>query len=127
MSTTNPVTRQDWVFVEQYQAEASIGVFEWEKRQRQSLYFDLELQLDFERASQTDDIADALSYVDVCQCIDELIARQHYHLLETLAERLSELIFERYQVSRLTLSIHKPGAVPKARSVGVKIIRERLE
>ena len=117
----------DIVFVDHYELDASIGVFDWEKTIKQTLVFDLELAFPFDAAAKSDEITDAVSYAEVCETIDDVVGLQHYNLLEYLAERLSERIFECYPVRRLTLVIGKPSAIKNARNVGVKIFRERPE
>ena len=44
-------------------------------------------------------------------------------MLEALAEALAELLREEFGVSWLRLTLRKPGAVPEAEYVGVRIER----
>lgn len=105
--------------------DASIGVFEWEKKIKQRLVFDIELFCDFSAASQSDDIKDAVNYAQVCEEIAKLISLKHYQLLEFLAERICCHLFDCFNVSAIKLSIFKPEAVPRTTSVGVKVFRQR--
>jgi len=116
---------QNTVFIEGYQIEASIGVFEWEKEISQNLRFDLQLQCDFTAASTSDNIEDTVDYGAVCQSIDEVVNSQHFNLLEYLAESVATTLFSLFAVQQLTLRISKPGAVSGAMSVGVQIERSR--
>ena len=45
--------------------------------------------------------------------------------METLAERVAEIVLAEFQVQRLRLKLSKPGAVRGARAVGVMIERTR--
>ena len=117
--------QNDIVFVQDLTLDASIGVFEWEKKIKQRLIFNLELSCDFSKASQSDDIFDAVNYALVCEEIEKLVSLKHYQLLEFLAERICEHLFESFNISALTLTIYKPDAVPKTSSVGVKVYRQR--
>jgi len=116
-------THFDAVLIEAYEVEASIGVFDWEKKIRQKLVFDLTLYCDFSKASQSDDIDDAIDYVAACSLIEEITLQQHHQLLETLANKIAEEVLGRFLVKSLILSIRKPGAVPNAKQVGVKVFR----
>lgn len=116
---------RDQIFVQSLQLDASVGVFEWEKKIRQSLIFDLELFTDFRIAAQSDAIADAVDYAAVCEQIKQVLAMDHYQLLERLAEVIVQTLFEQFSVERIVLSVHKPGAVPNTQSVGVKVDRSR--
>ena len=115
----------DKVLIEALALDASIGVFDWEKKIKQRLVFNLELYCDFSTAVLTDDIQDAVNYAQVCEEIESLIGLQHYQLLEFLAEKISCHLFKYFAVSAIKLSILKPNAVSKTKSVGVTIFRER--
>ncbi len=115
----------DIVFVQDLTLDASIGVFEWEKKIKQRLIFNLELSCDFSKASQSDDILDAVNYASVCEEIEKVVSIKHYQLLEFLAEQICDHLFESFNISAVSLIIYKPDAVPKTRSVGVKVYRQR--
>ncbi|MFV1872456.1 MAG: dihydroneopterin aldolase [Oleiphilus sp.] len=120
-------TQSDIVLIDNLALEASIGVFDWEKKVKQVLQFDLELCCDFTKAAQSDDIDDAVNYAQVCEEVAEVLGRQHYQLLEYLAEQICQHLFQAFPVSAISLSIHKPNAVPKTSRVGVRVIRQRPE
>jgi len=46
-----------------------------------------------------------------------------FELIETLAESVAELIMSEFSVPWIKLTLHKPGALPKALSLGVQIER----
>ena len=113
----------DTVLIEAYEVEASIGVFDWEKQIKQRLLFNLKLFGDFSLACKTDDIHHAVNYAAVCDEIDRIIHRQHYELLEALAETIAQHLLMLFPLESIDLSIRKPGAVPRAENVGVQIQR----
>ena len=119
------ISNMDRVLVQGLSLDASIGVFEWEKQIKQRLIFDLELVCDFSKASQSDDIHDAVNYAQVCEEIETLVSLKHYQLLAFLAEQICGHLFECFKVSGIYLTIYKPDAVPKTSSVGVKVFRQR--
>ena len=114
----------DTVLIELYKAEASIGVFDWEKEIKQNLFFDLKLFGNFSQACQSDDITHAVNYAEVCEEIDAKIAIKHYELLEALAETVAQHLLNKFPLLHsLELIIRKPGAVPRAANVGIQIKR----
>jgi len=115
---------QGAVFIEGYEFNASIGVFEWEKKILQKLIFDLTLYCDFSMASQTDDLEYAIDYVAVCGLINRVTLGKHYQLLESLAEDISTKILDTFPVTSLEIQIAKPTAVAEAKQVGVRIYRK---
>lgn len=92
------------------------------------MLLDIELGCDIRRAAASDEIGDAVDYKAVSDAIVELTTGQQFKLLETLAEAAARLLFERFPpIQSLALVIGKPGAVPEARTVGVRIERRRAD
>jgi len=113
----------DTVLIEAYEVAASIGVFDWEKEIKQNLFFDLKLFGDFSKACQSDDINHAVNYAEVCAEIEAITGLKHYELLEALAETIAQHLLSQFPLDSLELTIRKPGAVPRAVSVGIHIKR----
>ncbi|NLA68537.1 MAG: dihydroneopterin aldolase [Gammaproteobacteria bacterium] len=115
----------DHVFIEGLEVEALIGIYDWERRIRQTLVFDLEMAFDNRAPAATDDIADTLDYKAVSKRLVEYVSQSDFGLVETLAERCAAIVLGEFNVSRLRLKLSKPGAVRGARAVGVVIERSR--
>ncbi|MDO6683136.1 MULTISPECIES: dihydroneopterin aldolase [unclassified Oceanobacter] len=113
----------DRVFIEGLRVDAVIGVFEWEKQVRQPLVFDLEMAWDIRQAAVTDDLAFALNYQAVTEYIEGFVREQHFQLLESLLERLSDGLLQEFGMPWLSIRVEKPAVVPQARAVGLKIER----
>jgi dihydroneopterin aldolase len=115
----------DHVFIEGLEIEALIGIYDWERRIRQTLVFDLEMAFDNRVPAAHDDIAHTLDYKAVSTRIREYVDASGFGLVETLAERVAEIVLAEFPVQRLRLKLAKPGAVRGARAVGVVIERAR--
>lgn len=113
----------DSVFIRELRIEAVIGIYEWERRARQTLVFDIEMAADTARAAASGNIADALDYHAVCVRLDEFVVTGRFELLETLAERCAELLMREFRVPWLRLRVAKPTAVAAAAAVGIQIER----
>ena len=48
-------------------------------------------------------------------------------LIETVAEGIAELLFKDFGVNEVQVKVSKPGAVPTANNVAVKIQRTRVD
>ena len=118
--------RMDRVFIEGLEIEALIGIYDWERRIRQTLVFDLELAFDNRRPAASDDIADTLNYKDVSKRLIEYVGASDFGLVETLAERCAAIVLDEFGVSQVRLKLSKPGAVRGAKAVGVIIERSRI-
>lgn len=115
----------DKVFIEALDIETLIGIYDWERRIRQSLLFDIEMTFDNRKPAASDDIADTLNYKAVSKRLIEYVSASSFGLVETLAERCAEIILTEFAVSHVRLKLSKPGAVRGARAVGVIIERSR--
>lgn len=113
----------DIVYIKELRAEAVIGVYEWERGIRQALVLDLELASDNRRAAADDAIADAVDYDAISKRVLAYVQASEFQLIETLAERVAELVLSEFDIPWLRLRVGKPGAVAEATDVGVVIER----
>src|SRR5690606_20519430 len=78
--TTNhePRIPMDTVFIEGLEIEALIGIYDWERRIRQPLRFDLEMAFDNRVPAASDDIADTLDYKAVSKRLIEFVEQSDF-------------------------------------------------
>src|SRR5471032_3153273 len=122
-ATASVITPMDIVFIEDLRIDTVIGIYDWERRVRQTLSFDIEMAFDNTRPAASDDIADTLNYKDVSKRLIGYVGESSFGLVETLAERCAAIIREEFGVSWVRLKLSKPGAVRGAKAVGVRIER----
>ena len=113
----------DHVFIEGLEIEALIGIYDWERRIRQTLVFDIEMAFDNRIPAASDAIEDTLNYKAVSRRIVDYVSQSDFGLVETLAERVAAIILDEFGVRSVRLKLSKPGAVRGARAVGVTIVR----
>lgn len=116
----------DFIFVEGLQVEASVGIYEREKRATQPLEINLTFGVP-DAAAARDDIADTIDYDVVVDRIRAVLADCHFNLLETLGEFIVDLLFSEFGVPWVRVSIAKMGVMRGVRRVGVFIERGRDE
>ena len=115
----------DKVFIAGLEIETVIGIYEWERKIRQPLLFDVEMAFDNRVPAASDDIVDTLDYKAISKRLIAFVSESGFGLVETLAERCAEMILAEFPVARLRLKLSKPGAVRGAKAVGVIIERKR--
>lgn len=113
----------DIVFIHDLQIETVIGIYDWERKIRQTISLDIEMATDISKAAKSDDIADTLSYKSVAKRLIEFVEQSEYELVESLAEEVCNIIRNEFAVPWVKLTLHKPGAVRGSKSVGVIIQR----
>ncbi|MDX9741349.1 MAG: dihydroneopterin aldolase [Gammaproteobacteria bacterium] len=116
---------RDIVYLTDLRIDTIIGIFDWERRIRQTVSLDLEMSTDVARAAATDSIEDALDYKAVAKAVIEFVRASEFQLVETLAEKVAELVLSRFGIDSVRLRINKRGAIRGARDVGVVIERSR--
>ena len=113
----------DSVFINDLRIEAIIGIYDWERKVKQTISLDLEMGTDIRRAAETDAIEDTLNYKAVAKRLIAFVGASEYQLVETLAEKIAEIVLSEFSVPWVKLTVHKPGAVRGSRDVGVIIER----
>ncbi len=116
----------DRVLIEALAVEAVIGVYDWERTIRQRLVIDLEMATDIRPAAAGDDLTHTLDYAAISARIQTYADDSQFELVETFAERLAALLREEFGIPWLRMTVRKPGAVPEAQAVGVRIERGTL-
>jgi len=116
----------DKVFIAGLEIETVIGIYEWERKIRQPLVFDIEMAFDNRVPAASDDILDTLDYKAISKRVMAFVSESSFGLVETLAERCAEMILAEFPVAQLHLKLSKPGAVRGATAVGVIIERSRV-
>lgn len=113
----------DIIFITDLRAEAVIGIYDRERAIKQTISVDLELEASVSRAATNDNVDDTFNYKLLSKRVETFIAQSEFQLIETLAEKLAAMILEEFDVPRLTLTLHKTGALSNSRDVGVRIVR----
>ena len=113
----------DIIFISDLRIETIIGIYDWERKVRQTISLDLEMATDISKAAASDSIDDTLNYKAVAKRLIAFVGESEFQLVETLAERIAGIVTEEFGVSWLRLKLHKPGALRGSRDVGVMIER----
>ena len=113
----------DAVFINDLRIETIIGIYDWERKVKQTISLDLEMGTDIRKSAETDAIEDTLNYKAVAKRLIAFVGDSEYQLVETLAEKITEIVLAEFEVPWLKLTVHKPGAVRGSRDVGVIIER----
>jgi dihydroneopterin aldolase len=113
----------DIIFLRDLRIDTIIGIYDWERSTRQTVSLDLEMATDIRKAAATDHIDDTLNYKAVAKRLIAFVGASEFQLVETLAERICDLVLEEFQVPWVRLTLNKGGAVRGAKGVGIVIER----
>jgi len=113
----------DIIFIRGLRIDTIIGIYDWERRVRQTIVLDVEMATDIRNAAVSQNVSDTLDYHAISLRLTAFIQEQQFLLLEALAERCAELLQREFSIAWLRLYVTKPTAVSSAQGVGVQIER----
>jgi len=113
----------DIVFIRDLRIDTVVGIYDWERRIRQTVILDIDMGTDIRRAAASDNIEDTLDYKAVAKRVAQYVSEQEFQLVETLAENVAAIVLKEFNVQWIKVTLHKPGAVSGSKSVGIIIER----
>ena len=116
-------SRSDSIFLQDLKVETIVGIWDWERKIRQTVSIDIEMAADVAKAAETDNIEGTLNYKAVAKRVQQFVGDSEYQLVETLAEKIAETILTEFDIAWIQLRVSKPGAIRNAKNVGVVIRR----
>ena len=115
--------KQDIIYLQGMRIDTIIGIYAWERRVKQTIVLDMEFAADIGKAAQNDRIEDTLDYKAICKKTIAFVEASSFQLVETLAERIAEMLLQTFNLSWIRLTLSKPGALRQVQNVGVTIER----
>ena len=113
----------DTIFLNEMRVETIVGIWDWERKTKQIVSIDLEMGADIKKAALTDNIEDTLNYKGVSKRIRKFVEDSDFQLVETMAEKIAEIILVEFNVPWVKVRVNKPGAIRGSKDVGVFITR----
>lgn len=113
----------DKIFLDELKIDTIIGIWDWERKIRQTVIIDIEMSADIARAAATDSVEDTLNYKSVAKRVQQFVGDSSFQLVETLAERIAAIIRDEFGVAWVRVRVNKPGAIRGSKNVGVEIER----
>lgn len=113
----------DKIFLNELKVDTVIGIWDWERKIRQTVIIDLEMSADIAKAAATDSVEDTLNYKSVAKRVQSFVGDSDFQLVETLAERIAHIVRDEFGVAWVKVRVNKPGAIRGSKDVGVLIER----
>jgi dihydroneopterin aldolase len=113
----------DIIYLHDLKVDCVIGVWDWERKIRQTITIDLDMGFDIRKAAASDALEDTLSYKDVSKRVEAFVKDSGFQLVERLAEEIAAILLNEFDIKWCRVKINKFGAVRGAGDVGVLIER----
>ena len=113
----------DIVYLHGIKLETVIGVWDWERRIKQTLLMNIDLGTDTSLAGRSDDLHDTINYQAVADTVVTIAKENSFSLVEALGEAIAKQLLEQFPLKWIRVQINKQGAVRGVRDVGIIIER----
>ena len=102
-----------------------VGIHNFEKKKKQRVKFNIVININQNLVPNDKDLKSIVNYEQVIKVINKIIARKHYPLLETLAEKIFDKLFENMRIKKILLRIEKLDVIKNTTSVGIELEKTR--
>ncbi|SFN71312.1 dihydroneopterin aldolase [Mycetocola miduiensis] len=104
------MTTGDSITLTGLRVRAHHGVYEFERENGQDFLVDVTVGLDLQKASASDDVTQTIHYGELAERITAAVASDPVRLIETVAERVADLVLSYPAAQSVRVTIHKPDA-----------------
>ena len=105
----------------------NIGTTPQERIKKQEILIDIEMFSDFRKTIKKDNIDYALNYSKVHDSLKNVVEKNKYSLIETMAENIAKQILNKFSIKKILVRVKKPAALStkNVKYVAVEIAREK--
>jgi len=90
--------------------QANHGVLDFERANGQLFIIDVTAWLDLSPAALSDDLGNTVHYGELAEEVVAVVASDPVDLIETVAERVAQVVLAHTPVERVEVTVHKPQA-----------------
>ena len=114
------------VFIKNLILNVFVGIHNFEKKKKQRVRFNIEVITNPYIKPNNKDLSTILNYEDLINKIKLLVKKQHYELIEDLAENMFEIIFQNRLVKKINIKIEKLDIIKNSESVGIEFSKSKI-
>jgi dihydroneopterin aldolase len=111
------------IFLKNLRVLISMGIHDFEKRDRQRVIVNVDLYIDPDARIERDSIHETVDYDFVRSAVINVADSGHFHLQETFCERILDICLQKSGVIAARVSSEKPDVYPDCDSVGFEVFR----
>lgn len=119
------LSMSDVLIIRQLALKTTIGVYAYEKKVKQTVILDLELDYDSRAAALSNDLKDAWDYSALVEDLRVLLDSLHCNLIEALADKICQHILSTYPCNHVRLTLIKPHALAGSAEIGLTVERPK--
>jgi len=112
--------------IENIRLRTIVGIYEWEKKNKQDIIINVELEFDGSDAMRSDKIEDSVNYKTINKEIVECVECGNFDLIEKIAGDVLGIIMKNKKIQKAKVKVDKPGALRFTDSVSVELASTNL-
>lgn len=102
-----------------------MGCFPEERIRERPLMVNLTVQVDVSKCAKSDDLNDAINYVELIDLCTQIGQQGKFNLLEAYAQAVLDRVMQEFDVESAKVRVKKPHAVPSIKWSMVEMERKR--
>ena len=111
------------IVIDQILVECIIGVYEFERNNKQPLLIDIELSYDSIKACQSDNLKYAIDYFQITEDVYSFVSQSSFQLIEALTSSIADRVLMNEMIVNTTVSVSKPDALKRANTVSFRLTK----
>jgi D-erythro-7,8-dihydroneopterin triphosphate epimerase len=127
MTDAAPMESFDQIAISDLRFRCIVGLGEDERQEKQDVIVQIVLFVDLRAAGRSDAIEDTVDYKALKKDILAAVEPSRFRLIEALAQCIADICLSRSRVERVTVTVEKPGALRFARTVSVRLVRDKRD
>ena len=108
-------------------AFAHHGVFDFEREAGQEFVIDVTVSLDLRPAAGGDELGATMHYGELAEAVVAAVERDPVDLIETVAERIADVVLANERAEAVRVTVHKPRAPITVPFADVAVTIERTQ
>lgn len=112
--------------IENLRLRTIIGIYDWEKENKQDVIINISIEFDGSDAGISDNIEDTINYKSITKEIINYVENSKFNLIEKLVTDIGEIIMKDKRILMSTTTVDKPGALRFTDSVSVTNTIEKV-
>ena len=113
----------DKIYIRDLELSCIVGTKPDERVNQQAVVINVMVECDLDAAGKSDRLEDTINYRTLKKQIEGMVEASTFFLVEKMAHEIAAICLAVEGVQAATVSVDKPGALSKARSVAVEIRR----
>jgi dihydroneopterin aldolase len=115
----------DRIRIRKLKLETILGVYAHEREKPCEIIADMVLYIHINKVYESDALSDTVDYDKVAQRARQIAKESNFHLLESLAHRITQVLLAEFAIARINLVLDKGPAVNYCQSVAFEVDRVR--